>query len=258
MKLRKYLLQGLLLLLCSMESLAATGTPQITMEQQKPQDPQKQAGQKPRMQTSAQDEDVVFKPQAESSATKKSTDKVAKTETKPVAKAKVTADEKIENRFIAVKTNLAYRIASLSNLAVEVQCNKHISVELPVTWSLWDVKREKAIRTVTVQPEGRWWLSEVGKGHFFGVHAHVGWFNVKWEESRYQDDKRPFVGGGISYGYLLPLSNHWGAEFTLGAGYAHINYETFYNIENGALIESDQIKNYWGITRVGLSLVYRF
>ena len=32
---------------------------------------------------------------------------------------------------------------------------------------------------------------------------------------------------------------------------------TYYNMDNGARINT-RTKNYWGITRVGLSVVYRF
>jgi len=139
----------------------------------------------------------------------------------------------------------------------DVQVSEHFSVELPVLWCPWYVSSEHAIKTFTVQPEARYWLSKPGKGHFFGVHAHVGWFNVKWNRDRYQDTDRPLLGAGISYGYLLPFNEHWAGEFTLGAGYANMRYDTYYNIDNGARIDT-RTKNYWGITRVGLSVVYRF
>lgn len=158
---------------------------------------------------------------------------------------------------MALKTNIAYDAAGLPNLAFEMQFSKHISVELPVICSFWDISQKHAVRAVAIQPEGRWWLKQPGAGHFFGVHAHVAWFNVKWQEDRYQNTDRPLLGAGVSYGYLLPLSKHWGAEFSLGAGYAHMKYNTYYNIDNGAQIGTET-RNYWGITRVGLSLSYRF
>ncbi|MBP8872460.1 MAG: DUF3575 domain-containing protein, partial [Bacteroides sp.] len=74
---------------------------------------------------------------------------------------------------------------------------------------------------------------------------------------RYQSEQYPLLGAGISYGYKLPFSEHWGAEFTLGAGYANMKYNTYYNIENGAKLDTRK-RNYWGITRVGASLIYRF
>lgn len=189
-----------------------------------------------------------------------------KTSGKPESKAKqakqITAKHhkrKVADakRYAAVKTNLPMATVAIPNLVVEVQLHKHITVDFPVMWSISDIEREHAIRGIAFQPEGRWWIEEAGKGHFFGVHAHFAWFNAKWKDNRYQTEKLPLMGAGISYGYKLPISRHWGAEFNLGAGYARMEYNTYYNIENGAWINK-RVRNYWGITRLGLSLVYRF
>lgn len=143
------------------------------------------------------------------------------------------------------------------NIAADVQVSEHFSIELPILWCPWHVSSKHAVKTFAIQPEARYWLSKPGEGHFFGVHAHVGWFNVKWNRDRYQDTDRPLLGAGISYGYLLPFNEHWAGEFTLGAGYANMRYDTYYNMDNGARIDT-RTKNYWGITRIGLSVVYRF
>lgn len=160
-------------------------------------------------------------------------------------------------RYVALKTNLAAWAGTILNIAADVQVGKHVSVELPVLWCPWYVSDRHAVKTFTIQPEARYWLAKPGGGHFFGLHAHMGWFNVKWDRDRYQDADRPLLGAGISYGYLLPFSGHWAGEFTLGAGYANMRYDTYYNIDNGARIDT-RTKNYWGITRVGISVVYRF
>lgn len=165
--------------------------------------------------------------------------------------------QKKEKRYIALKSNVPFQALSIHNLAVEVQVHKQVTVDFPVMWSISDIEREHAVRGIAFQPEGRWWLKKAGTGHFFGVHAHAAWFNLKWEDNRYQTGKRPLLGAGISYGYKLPLSAHWGAEFNIGAGYANMKYDTFYNIENGAQLDT-RVRHYWGITRAGISLVYRF
>lgn len=175
----------------------------------------------------------------------------------PMQTDKSVSAPQTSSRYLAVKTNLAAWAGTIMNLAADVQVSEHFSVELPVLWCPWYVSSEHAVKTFTIQPEARYWLSKPGKGHFFGVHAHVGWFNVKWNRDRYQDTDRPLLGAGISYGYLLPFNEHWAGEFTLGAGYANMRYDTYYNIDNGARIDT-RTKNYWGITRVGLSVVYRF
>lgn len=242
MKLKRYLVQGFLLLLCSVQLMAGS----LTVEEfQHPQDPQKPINKKTRIQPSSGKKEAVMKPKT-------------KTEKKVTAgKKKKAKKTNMGQRYMALKTNIAYDALALPNLAFEMQCSKHISVELPVICSFWDFNQKHALRTIAIQPEARWWLREAGAGHFFGVHANIGWFNAKWKDDRYQSTDRPLLGAGISYGYLLPLSAHWGAEFTLGAGYANMKYNTYYNIDNGAQIGTES-RNYWGITRVGLSLSYRF
>lgn len=176
---------------------------------------------------------------------------------KPMQTDELVSVSQTSSRYVAVKTNLAAWAGTIMNLAADVQVSEHFSVELPVLWCPWHVSSKHAVKTFTIQPEGRYWLARPGEGHFFGVHAHIGWFNVKWNRDRYQDTSRPLLGAGISYGYLLPLGEHWAGEFTLGAGYANMKYDTYYNIGNGARIDT-RTKNYWGITRVGISVVYRF
>lgn len=176
---------------------------------------------------------------------------------KPMQTDESVSAPQTSSRYVAVKTNLAAWAGTIMNLAADVQVSEHFSVELPVLWCPWHVSSKHAVKTFTIQPEGRYWLARPGKGYFFGVHAHIGWFNVKWNRDRYQDTSRPLLGAGISYGYLLPLGEHWAGEFTLGAGYANLKYNTYYNIGNGARIDT-RTKNYWGITRVGISVVYRF
>ena len=270
MKTKRYLVQGFLLLLCSMTALA--GSP--SEEPQHPQNPQKQTGKRPRIQTSASKKEIVFKPNAETGKAetgKAGKGKAGTEKTKAVKVAgkkpkgaatgkqvkKKPQQKTASERYMALKTNIAYDAIAVPNLVFEMQFSKHISVELPVMFSGWDISDKHAVRTFAVQPEGRWWLEKAGKGHFFGVHAHMALFNVKWDENRYQSTGRPLLGAGVSYGYKLPFSRHWGAEFTLGAGYANMKYNTYYNIDNGALIETKS-RNYWGITRLGISLSYHF
>lgn len=160
-------------------------------------------------------------------------------------------------RYLTLKTNAVAWAGTIMNVAADVQVGMCLSIELPVLWCPWYATDQHAVRNFTLQPELRWWPKRPGEGHFWGVHTQVSWFNVKWNDRRYQDTDRPLLGAGISYGYLLSFNAHWAGEFTLGAGYANLKYNTYYNIANGARIDT-RTKDYWGITRVGVSLVYKF
>lgn len=234
-----------------------------------------QTPRKPRMQTSASPAETVYKSWEEmqtelkgkSAASKKTAQTSLKNTPQNKTGQQASSKNKIKSKrqtpsegsgsYIALKTNLPFLAVAVQNLAVEVKVHNHISIDFPIMWSIGDIEREHGLRTIAFQPEGRWWLKSAGKGHFFGLHVHAAWFNLKWEDTRYQTEKQPLLGAGISYGYKLPFSRHWGAEFTLGAGYANMEYNTYYNIENGARLDTRK-RNYWGLTRAGISLVYRF
>ena len=222
-----------------------------------------QTVEKPRIQTSAlPEETAVYNPSAKKNVAQ-AKGKPAKEQGKARASEKRKKNKKgnasvSSGRYMALKTNVAYDAIGVLNLDYEVQVHSRMTVDIPVMWSLWDAKPDKALRMAAIQPELRWWIGEeTGKGHFFGLHAHVAWYNLKWDDRRYQDTGRPLAGVGLSYGYKLPLSEHWGAEFTVGVGYANMKYDTYYNIDNGAQIDT-RVRNYFGPTKVGVSLVYRF
>ena len=182
----------------------------------------------------------------------------ARTETRSSGKAVTNGTQVSAGEFfVAVKTNIAYYAGAVANIGAEVQLHPHVTLDMPVSMSFWDMERAHGLRLVLFQPEARYWFGHAGSGHFIGLHAHVAGFNIQWNDWRYQSAGRPLLGGGISYGYSLRISDHWNFEFNLGAGYANMKYDRFYNIDNGAQSGEGEY-DYWGITRLGLSLVYKF
>lgn len=143
------------------------------------------------------------------------------------------------------------------NVALEMQLGHSFSIELPIWWSPYFISHQHALRTFAIQPEFRYWLGPVGMGHFIGIHPGVAWYNLRWNDVRYQDVDLPLVNAGVSYGFSVKVNRHLNAEFTIGAGYARTKYNRFYNIENGAEIDTRQT-TYWGIDRIGVSIVYHF
>lgn len=159
--------------------------------------------------------------------------------------------------LLSLKANLPTWATATLNAAVEARVGKQWTVELPVTWSPWHIAREHAIRVFALQPEARRWLRTPGEGWFAGAHVHVAWFNVRWKRDRYQGAGRPLLGAGVSLGYALPLGGRWGAEFAAGAGYASIQYDTYYNIANGSRV-STRTRDYRGVTKARIAIVWKF
>lgn len=158
----------------------------------------------------------------------------------------------------AVKTNVAYLAATVANIGVEYSFGKRYSIDIPVIYSPYTVARDYRIRFLAVQPEFRCWLKTPMKGHFFGLHLNIGAFNISVDDKNRYQSPDGFYGAGLSYGYALPFARRWAAEFTVGAGYVYTKYDTYYNIPDGARFETGTPYNYWGLTKAGVSLVYRF
>lgn len=161
-----------------------------------------------------------------------------------------------EQAHWSLKTNLAGWALVVTNVAAEYRFADHWSVDVPLYYSCWTTAPKYRFRTLAAQPSLRYWLSPEWKGHFFGVHVTAGQFNVSvGSDTRYQDTDGMY-GAGLDYGYAFKFSERWGLEFNIGAGYINTRYNAYYNVDNGALFNT-ATKNYWGITRCGISLIYR-
>lgn len=170
------------------------------------------------------------------------------------------------NRKLHVKTNVIGLGMAIANVAAEVDLAKHWSFTLPIYYSAWDYfKNTIKFRTLAIQPEFRYWISDNNDGFFAGAHFGMAYYNYAFDGSyRYQDHNRetPAIGGGLSIGYRLPISknNRWRIEFSLGAGVYPLHYDKFHNTtptKDGLIIESIK-KTYWGIDQAAVSFSYSF
>ena len=83
--------------------------------------------------------------------------------------------------------------------------------------------------------------SDKWDGLFTGVHVGVASYNyaLKNNTYRYQnsDTGAPLLNVGLVAGYRLPLGKggRWCVEFSLGVGYAYLDYDRFFNISQRRL-----------------------
>ena len=161
-----------------------------------------------------------------------------------------------EGSKVWLKTNIPYWALVVANLGVEVRLSDQWSLDIPVMYSPYTSAPTYRFRIFAVQPSARYWLKPDMTGHFFGIHATGGMFNISVNDTQRFQDINGAWGGGIDYGYALKFSKHWGMEFNIGIGYLWSRYETFYNIENGVSYNEATL-NYFGITRLGISLIYK-
>ena len=166
------------------------------------------------------------------------------------------------NPQMLIKTNLVGWGMAVTNLAIEVELAKHFSFNLPVYYSGFDYFKDTyKYRTFAIYPEFRVWLKE-RDGLFIGAHGGLAYFNVAYGgDWRIQDKDgtTPALGGGLNFGYRLPLSKkhpRWKVEFTIGAGVYDVHYEKFVNEKDGPKAQGSVHDTVIALDNVGISFSY--
>lgn len=168
-----------------------------------------------------------------------------------------------EVRHWYLKTNTIGWGLLIANLAGEMDWGKHWSFVLPVYYSACNYfTSEVKFRTLTLQPELRYWFRNNHTGWYTGAHLGASWFNLAaGGDYRYQDHNRctPALGGGLNGGYRMPMSKNgrWWLEFSLGAGVYQVDYDKFQNRKNGSWIANEK-KVAFAVDQVAVSVAYRF
>lgn len=169
-------------------------------------------------------------------------------------------EEIVKDRFWAVKTNALHLALLTANAGVEIQVADRWSIDVPFWYSPYNLSSRTKWRILATQPEARLWMRKAGEGHFVGVHAHIIGFNVALKSTdRYQDPNHAALGLGIGYGYAKTFGkdNRWAVDFNIGAGFVNYKFDAYDNVPNGHFLRSGS-GTYWGITRLGISISYRW
>ena len=169
---------------------------------------------------------------------------------------------------VNIKTNLLYDATASINLGAEFRLAPRWSLDVSGDFNGWTINRHKW-KHWFVQPEARYWFCEAFVKHFVGFHGIGGQYNVgnisglpnflgsdfsKLAHERYQGWG---VGGGVVYGYALPLARNWNMEFEIGFGYVYLDYD-IYECQGCNRKVGEKSHNYAGPTKAAINLVYVF
>ncbi len=171
---------------------------------------------------------------------------------------------------VAVKTNLLADGFFNPNLGVEVGLAPKWTMDITGQFNAWTLSHDRRWKHVLLQPEARYWFCDRFSGHFLGMHAHGGVYNIggfdgkvsmfgtdarKLKDTRYEGW---FVGAGVGYGYSWILGRHWNFEAEIGFGYSYTRYDRFKCENCGRRLERNKPHHYVGPTKAALNLVYVF
>jgi hypothetical protein len=176
----------------------------------------------------------------------------------------------VQGQVIGIKTNTVMDGLKMINLGTEIGIGKKTTLDLTANYNPWKESKYRMYKNLFIQPEYRLWFCDRFNGSFIGIHAHGGVYQFSkihfpfhlwskmtdfWPEVHNYRFKGYFYGAGISYGYQWILGKHWNLEANLGAGYTRFHYKEYPCVECGDKIGEGN-KDYWGITKAGISLIY--
>lgn len=171
---------------------------------------------------------------------------------------------------VAVKTNLLYDLTTTANAGLEFGLAPKWTFDVTGNLNPWVLKDGLRLKHAFVLPELRYWFCERFNGHFLGVHAIGGIYNIgMFPESITSKVSRlePFhghrfqgwgAGAGVAYGYDWILSKHWNLELEIGAGAVYTQYNRYECKDCDNLVAEKQPHTYVGPTKAALNLVYAF
>lgn len=162
---------------------------------------------------------------------------------------------------VTLKTNFLLWATTTPNVSLEVALARKWTIDIAYAYNPWHWNSKKSYRFWGVQPEVRYWFCNRFERHFIGLHGIYGQFNMgKFKRpfpnafKKYRYEGKGY-GVGLAYGYHLPIARRLALEFTIGAGWVHLDYDKY---RCGACDEheGDKKTDYFGPTKAGLNLIF--
>lgn len=171
--------------------------------------------------------------------------------------------DEVRNPVVALKTNMLFDVAAAPNVEAEFPVGNNWSVLGEIMCPWWMAKdKQWCYQVLNGGVEGRYWFRKpyVGQvrrsllGHFMGLYANTGMFDLRWKGEGYQDDWA--FAAGISYGYAHRLNETLSMEYSIGVGYLRSN--CFHYKQDGDVFRGigDRHLQWYGPTKLKVSLVW--
>lgn len=171
----------------------------------------------------------------------------------------------VHAQHIAINNNLLFDAMGALSAGVEIPYHKNTSMEFYGSVRPWKRSEESVHKHWVAQAQYRIWPCQLMNGVFWGPYVHGGQFNLGNKDlffgllkglkpNRYEGW---LVGGGIGAGYEYALEKHWNIGAEIGVGYTYIDYKK-YDCEVCGALRDDGVYHYFGISKLGLSIIYVF
>lgn len=190
---------------------------------------------------------------------------VQQTEKAPaVPKIKTDWPAPIQNPFyLGIKTNGLYDLAGVPNIGVELYLKNNWSVVANYAHAWYrNSGKEWWYRIYGGDLALRKWFGRESilkplTGHHAGIYFQAYTFDFKLKSSTYGHlAKDGFFGGGVEYGYALPIARRLNLDFTIGLGYLGGEIKEYIPIDGHRVWQKTKSTQWIGPTKAEISLVW--
>lgn len=163
--------------------------------------------------------------------------------------------------YIGVKTNMLYDLAIIPNVGVEFYLGKNFSVVGNWMYSWWKSdKKSWYWRTYGGDLGVRYWFGKAAKekpltGHHLGLYGQILTYDFEVGGRGYLGDRWTY-GGGLEYGYSLPIARRLNIDFNLGVGYLGGEFKEYLPIDGHYVWQATKYRQWIGPTKAEISLVW--
>jgi len=164
--------------------------------------------------------------------------------------------------LFAVKTNLLFDAALMPNIELEVPIGKRWSLNGEYMFPWWLINDDRyclqilmgglEVRYRPGKRSGR----DVLTGHFIGLYAGGGKYDLQWDKNGYQGEF--FIAAGVSYGYAHSIARNLRLEYNIGIGMLRTDYRHYHSRDNHRTLLWQENGEYtWlGPTKLKISLAW--
>ena len=163
--------------------------------------------------------------------------------------------------YVSLKTNGLYDLLLIPSVGAEVWLGRMMSVNANWSYAWWSKNRRHnywryyggdiALR--------RWFGRKAAEkpltGHHIGLYAQIMTYDFELGGKGYMGNKYNY-GGGVEYGFSLPLARRFNIDFTVGVGYLGGEYYEYTPIDGHYVWQATKQRRWFGPTKAEVSLVW--
>ncbi len=163
--------------------------------------------------------------------------------------------------YMSVRTNMLYDAVAIPTLGAEFYLGRNISIGGQWSYAWWHRNaRHRYWRFYGGDIGARWWFGSGAHikpltGHHLGIYAQIFTYDFEFGGKGQMSHKFNY-GGGVEYGFSLPVARRLNIDFTIGIGYIGGEYYKYVPVDGHYVWQSTHRRNWFGPTKAEISLVW--